>query len=101
MSSTECQFISLFSLKQRLLSSEQLTIVDVREADEYRKGHIEGSTLIPLGILPYRLDQLDRNQEIIVVCYSGKRSQDACSILKQHGFNNVHSLTGGLSSWVA
>ncbi|MEB3100749.1 rhodanese-like domain-containing protein [Ferviditalea candida] len=101
MSVKECQFISLQQLKSKLFSPDDFVLLDVREISEFREGHIEGSKLIPLGILPHRLDELDRDKEIVVVCRSGNRSKQACDILKEHGFQQVYSLTGGLSGWVA
>lgn len=101
MTNMECQEISAGQLKHALLSGTQAQLVDVREIDEYRSGHIEGATLIPLGVLPYRLDEVHRDRETIVICRSGNRSKQACQILKDHGYSNVKSLRGGLSSWNA
>jgi rhodanese-related sulfurtransferase len=94
-----CSTISMEAFKQRRMQPEPVTILDVREVEEYRAGHVEGSILIPLGILPYRIDQLNSDDEIIVVCRSGNRSLDACNLLRKHGFRRVVSLAGGLSSW--
>lgn len=96
-----CPQITIPELKQRLFGYQDVQIVDVREVHEYRDGHIEGSTLIPLGILPYRLDEVDRDKEVVLVCRSGNRSSEACQILRDRGFRNVKSLQGGLSSWTA
>ena len=93
-----CKEISNIDMRRMLFGYEQVQIVDVREVDEYRDGHIEGSTLIPLGVLPHRVDELQRDVPVVVVCRSGNRSAQACELLTQRGFQAV-SLRGGLSSW--
>lgn len=95
----DCPEISVHELKHTLLSGADVQLVDVREVEEYRAGHIEGATLIPLGVLPYRLHEVDRDHETIVMCRSGNRSKQACQILKDHGYVNVKSLHGGLANW--
>lgn len=99
MSTANCATISIGEFKQKLFSSESMNILDVREIEEYREGHVEGSVLIPLGILTYRADELEPDKETIVVCRSGNRSMEACKILKERGFRRVYSLDGGLISW--
>lgn len=99
--SHHCTNISLTDLKQKLFRHDKMVILDVRQIEEYRSGNIQGSILIPLDILPHQLDTLDKDKEIVCVCHSGSRSQQACDILSKHGFRNVKSLSGGLSSWVA
>ena len=93
-----CKEISQQEIRRILFSHTKIQIVDVREVDEYRQGHIEGSQLIPLTILPNQLDKLDRNRPVVVVCRSGNRSSQACDLLTKHGVQ-VSSLSGGLSAW--
>lgn len=95
-----CPTINVPELQSRLLHGNA-QIVDVREIAEYRASHIEGSSLIPLAELPYRLHEIDRNREVILVCRSGNRSTQACEILHERGFQQVKSLSGGLASWSA
>ncbi len=86
----------------QLLSHEPGTvIVDVREDKEYQSGHIPDSIHIPLSALKGRVDELNRykDKHIILSCRSGSRSGRACSILKKHGFENVHNLSGGVMAW--
>lgn len=78
-----------------------VTIVDVRERDEYNAGHIPGALLIPLSELPQRLKDMPRDTEVILVCRSGNRSQQAYDYLKQQGFTNIHNLVGGMRAWQA
>ncbi|MBL7857795.1 MAG: rhodanese-like domain-containing protein [Cyclobacteriaceae bacterium] len=67
------------------------TIVDVRTKGEYAGGHIKGSINIPLDQLESKLGQLKKDKAIITCCASGMRSSSAKSILKSHGFENVHN----------
>ncbi|MCI0181816.1 rhodanese-like domain-containing protein [Sulfoacidibacillus ferrooxidans] len=90
--------ITFPELKSKLYAHDKVKVIDVREISEYREGHIEGSVLIPLDELPYRLHEIEPHDEIVVVCKSGNRSSQACTILQQRGFTNVRSLVGGLSS---
>ncbi|MGM0471771.1 MAG: CoA-disulfide reductase [Bacillota bacterium] len=70
-------------------------LLDVREEAETKLGRLEGSINIPLNQLRERLDELDRNRQIIVYCATGLRSYLAVRILQQHGFENARNLAGG------
>lgn len=74
-------------------------LLDVREPAEWRAGHIPGALHIPLGSLQQRLGELDREQEIIVVCRSGNRSAHAVAALQAAGYHNTHNLSGGMMAW--
>ncbi len=82
----------------RLSAQPQPFLLDVRQPEEYRDGHIPGATLIPLGSLPGKLNQLPRDREIICVCRSGNRSHSATRQLKAAGLNAVN-LQGGMLAW--
>jgi rhodanese-related sulfurtransferase len=71
-------------------------LLDVRQPEEFRSGHIPGARLIPLGELPNRMNELPKNQEIIVVCHSGNRSFSASRQLAGAGYK-VLNLRGGMS----
>ena len=75
--------------------------LDVRTQAEWDQGHIAKSNLIPLDSLQSRLNELPRNQDIVVVCRSGARSKEGAAILRQAGFTRVTCMTGGLQAWVA
>jgi rhodanese-related sulfurtransferase len=76
-------------------------ILDVREQDEWNAVHIPGATLIPLGQLANRLAEVPKDQEVVVVCRSGNRSQEGRNILLQAGFEQVTSMGGGMNDWTA
>jgi adenylyltransferase/sulfurtransferase len=86
-------------LKSRLDGGDKVFILDVRNPPEFEICRIAGSTLIPLPVLPQRLDELDRSAELIVHCKSGMRSQQAIGILRQAGFTNLKNLKGGILAW--
>lgn len=85
-------------LKQRLDKKENLFVLDVREPFEYDIANL-GATLIPLGALPDRVGELDKDREIVVHCKSGGRSQKAAELLAKNGFNKVWNLAGGITAW--
>lgn len=74
-------------------------IVDVREPEEWRAGHIPGAVHVPLGELSGRVRELDPERELILVCRSGNRSAQATALLQQAGFRQVYNLAGGLIAW--
>lgn len=76
-------------------------VLDVRQPEEWNEFHMPDSTLIPLGELESRLSELPRDQEILVICRSGNRSQQGRDILLNAGFQNVTSMAGGLREWQA
>ena len=90
--------LSVKELKKRMDAGENLFILDVREPFEYRIANI-GGKLIPQNEVPERIGEIDRNQEIIVQCKSGGRSQRIAEFLKQSGFANVANLAGGILAW--
>jgi sulfur-carrier protein adenylyltransferase/sulfurtransferase len=91
--------ISPHELKQRMDAGEPFELIDVREPFEYEIARIEGAKLIPLGEIAERLDELEREQPIIVHCHSGKRSAQAVRLLQQRGFAKVYNLEGGIDAW--
>jgi hydroxyacylglutathione hydrolase len=74
-------------------------ILDVRSDTEYREGHITGAHHIFYGDLADHLDELPRDQDIVVQCASGVRSQIAASLLRKHDFTQVSNLRGGIEAW--
>ena len=85
-------------VKRRMDAGEDLFILDVREPFEYQIANI-GGTLIPLGQIPHRLHEIDREREIVVYCKFGARSQRAAEFLRQSGYSKVSNLAGGIMAW--
>ncbi|USK28956.1 rhodanese-like domain-containing protein [Bacillus sp. CMF21] len=76
----------------------QLNLIDVRENDEVAQGMTPTAKHIPLGEVPYHMNELDQSTEYIMVCRSGKRSEKACSVLATNNFK-VINMTGGMHNW--
>ena len=76
-------------------------ILDVREPSEWTQFHISGATLIPLGDLSNRLNEVPKDREVVVVCLTGIRSPQGRDILIKAGYTKVTSMTGGLTQWQA
>ncbi|MEI2405946.1 rhodanese-like domain-containing protein [Niallia taxi] len=77
---------------------KKLNIIDVREVDEVATGKIPGAVNIPLGLIEFRMHELEKTNEYIMVCRSGARSGRATQFLKEYGFN-VMNMTGGMLAW--
>jgi rhodanese-related sulfurtransferase len=77
---------------------EGATVVDVREPQEYRAGHVPGAKLVPMGQLPSRLSDLDRNRPVYVVCATGNRSAAMTDLLVHAGYD-AYSVAGGTAAW--
>jgi molybdopterin/thiamine biosynthesis adenylyltransferase/rhodanese-related sulfurtransferase len=90
--------ITAVELKKRLDNKDDIFVLDVREPHEYQIANL-GAKLIPLGELPARAGELNKESEIIVHCKSGGRSQKAAEFLAQNGFKNVSNLAGGITAW--
>lgn len=76
-------------------------LIDVRNPDEWLRGHIEGATLIPLPELHTRLSEIPRATAVVVQCQSGMRSAVGAATLDAFGFDDVHTLIGGIAAWEA
>jgi adenylyltransferase/sulfurtransferase len=92
--------ITPVELKQRMDKGDDLFVLDVREPNEYQINKIAGSTLIPLGELPRRYQELPKDREIITQCKMGGRSQKALEFLRTVGFTKVKNLKGGILEWI-
>ncbi|WP_017726193.1 rhodanese-like domain-containing protein [Halalkalibacterium ligniniphilum] len=75
-----------------------LPIIDVREVEEVKTGKIPGAIHIPLGLLEFRMHELDKSKEYIMVCRSGGRSAMASKLLESRGYNIIN-MTGGMLEW--
>lgn len=81
------------------LFEEGAFVLDVRTQEEWDDFHIPGTTLIPLDQLESRVGELPADEDIVVICRSGNRSQAGRDILRQAGFESVTSVDGGVTAW--
>lgn len=93
----EMTFEQTIDLEQ--ITSRKGLILDVREEAEFAFGHIAGAKSIPMGELEARLPELDKEQEIYVICRTGKRSDMAAQKLATRGFTKVFNVLPGMTSW--
>lgn len=78
--------------------NKDVVVIDVRQASEYRSGHIPGAKLIPLSDLPQQMSSLPNNKTILCVCRSGSRSGIAVRNLTSAGYKAIN-LQGGMMRW--
>lgn len=90
--------ISPTEFVKRRDSGEALTLLDVREGWELAIASVPDIVHIPMSEVPARLHELDRNQEIAVLCRSGRRSMEIAKFLQQNGFRTVN-VAGGILAW--
>jgi adenylyltransferase/sulfurtransferase len=89
--------ITVQELKEKL-DNGGISVLDVREPYEYEVANI-GARLIPLGELPERIVELDKDQPLAVHCRTGGRSANAVRLLKDAGLENVYNVKGGITAW--
>lgn len=85
----------------QLTENEKVTLVDVRESDEWRRGHLPNAVHVPRGYLEMQAESKvpDKDAPIIVYCAGGNRSAFASETLKQMGYTNVRHMSGGFTGW--
>ncbi len=86
------------ALSEKLKDAKRPLVLDVREPEEYREGHIAGAKLMPLGELLGKMKSLPKDKEIVCVCASGSRSHSASKMLLNEGYN-VINMSGGMFTW--
>jgi len=88
-------------IKRRLDSREKLTLVDVREGDEWARGHLPGAVHLGKGIIERDIEEAfpDKDAALILYCGGGFRSALAADNLQKMGYTNVISMDGGWRGW--
>lgn len=81
------------------LQDHHKQFIDVRTPGEYAGNHIRGFKNIPLQQLSQKTGELSKDREIVVICQSGMRSNNASKLLKKAGFERVTNVKGGMSAW--
>ena len=76
-------------------------LVDLRPAEAFAVGHIDGAVNVPVGELPGRASELPRNTAIAVICEGGFRSSLASSLLQRAGVDDIINVTGGMAAFRA
>lgn len=91
--------IALAEFQQKVESGENMTILDVREVEEYEEAHIPGVIHIPLGEVEQRSGELKKEDEIYIICYSGRRSETAAQMMRKQGFQTLINVVPGMRDW--
>ena len=91
--------ISVAQLDALLKEGRPSKVVDVREEWEIRLAPFPGATWIPMGQIPARLPELNKDQETVVICHHGIRSWRVAKFLESEGFADVINVAGGIDAW--
>ena len=92
--------IDAIEANTRLNSSQPPYILDVRDQEEFKAGHLHDAHLIPVNQLSKRMSEVPQDREILCVCASGARSSMAAGMLSSAGYT-VLNLRGGMGAWMA
>jgi len=90
--------ITASELNKKMKFGKHPLVLDVRQPDEFRTGHVTGAKLIPLNELSRRMGELPRGREIVCICATGNRSGTASKTLAKAGFT-VFNAQGGMLAW--
>lgn len=90
-------------MARKLLTEGNITLIDTREESEFADGHIDDATLLPRGVLEFKLNTIpalaDKSKAVLIYCRTGGRSALAAQTLQTLGYTNVLSLAGGFEGW--
>src|SRR5699024_597793 len=91
--------IELEELQQKIEANENIAVLDVREPVEYAFGHIANAKNIPLGELDDRINEVESDKELFIICRTGSRSDMDARKLTEKGIDNVKNVVPGMSQW--
>ncbi len=85
---------------KEMIEQGDVQVIDVREPDEFRQGHVPAARLIPVNTVLMRRGELNHDREIIFVCAVGQRSALACEMAAALGLERLYNLEGGTDAWI-
>ncbi len=91
--------VSVTELAEELNSGKNLVLLDVRGEDELEISKLDGVVHIPMGEVPLRYQELNQDDEIVVICRTGNRSEKVSGFLAKNGFEHVRNMVGGMNGW--
>ena len=93
--------VTIDDVKARLENGQRPVLLDVREREEYREGHLEGALALPRGFMEMRVEEAvpDKGAPVVAYCAGGVRSLIAARTLKEMGYTDVSSMAGGYTAW--
>ena len=86
-------------LKSRLDAGEAIDIIDVREDWEVAQGMLANAIHIPMDDIPDAVDQISKDKPVVIMCHTGRRSEQVAMWMDTEGFDNVLNLVGGIDQW--
>ena len=95
---SDINHLSAAEAEARIKGAQPPFLLDVRQPDEYKAGHISGAMLIPLNELGKRMNEIPADREVLCVCEAGGRSSTATRQLASAGYQSVN-LRGGMAGW--
>ena len=95
---SEIPSVAVTELPADFVGETKAILLDVREPDEWAEGHAPGALHIPLGDVPARIDEIDPDADLYVICHSGGRSARVVGYLMQRGYPG-RNVDGGMVSW--
>ena len=90
--------MDVIALKAKQERENKYILLDVREPHEVNFAKVDPHVHIPMGAIPIRYEELDKEIPIVVMCHSGVRSAQVCQFLELRGFD-VRNLEGGIDAW--
>lgn len=91
--------VTVEEAKSLVESNFSLIILDVRTREEFESDHIGGAILIPVSELEDRLDELSKEEELLIYCRTGNRSSNSVNILKANGYTKIFHMNDGITAW--
>ncbi len=91
--------IDSVELASKLEAGEDIRVVDIRSEAEVMHGILPESEHLPMHLIPLKINDLPKDQDVVLYCRSGARSYQATAYLAQQGFTNVYNLRGGIINW--
>jgi rhodanese-related sulfurtransferase len=82
-----------------MLGSEDMILLDCRREDELQRACIEGAMHVPMEDLAARIDEIDEEKTVVVMCHHGIRSLSVAAVLRSNGFDEAYSMAGGIDRW--
>ncbi|NQT09521.1 rhodanese-like domain-containing protein [Candidatus Bathyarchaeota archaeon] len=92
--------VTVAEAKTLIEERPDMVILDVRTPSEFDDGHIEGAINIPVDYLAERLNELSKDNELLVYCRTGNRSARAVGILDESGFTKIFHMDAGITGWI-
>jgi len=98
--STRVKETDVDELNKHLREKRSLQLLDVREAVEFKRGHLPGALNSPISTWVVELPKLDPKRPVVLICSTSYRSTTAASVLARQGFTAIHYVPGGMTAWI-